>query len=101
MDWSRSIKPIAAGVLCSALACCAASGGERIWIDKKNGFQITLPDGVYATGADYTDNAYDKGWKAYTAMGVYKLKEGDGLRSYFEMDDSKQFMRGLTLTDIQ
>jgi hypothetical protein len=102
------MKPIAAGVLCAALACCAALGGEQTYTDKKNGFEISLLEGWFTLPSQqktpsiyYAYRAQNTESTAYAIVTVDALKEGAGLRSFFENGSNKSKLSSYALLDIQ
>ena len=113
---TEGVKAIAAGVLCAALACCAASGGEQTITDKKSGFEMTLLDGwavyqVVPLGASSRDELFTElirngpapGGKSYImfSVRVKELSQGESLSSFFKDRKNRDQFMGLSLVDIQ
>jgi hypothetical protein len=108
-DW---LKPIASGVLCAALACCAARGEDKTFTSKELGCEVTFPEGW---------SAFPKRWSpamlpllvtfepsnagssevARGAVYISDLKEGEGLRSFFDNTSNKNWLSGGRVTELK
>ena len=102
MNQSKRITLVAAGVLCAALAGCAALGGEKTYTDKKNGVEITFPKGWdIIESSDAALAIRNENPRSHVFVSVKLLPEDAGLRSFFENTNNKSLLSNHTLTDIR
>ena len=91
------MKAIAAGVLCAALAGCAAWGGEKTVALKERGFQISFPEAWKKFGHALWDSPDGD---AYAYVEVADLKEGESLRSFFKSSTNREWFKDATLVTL-
>src|SRR5436190_10934345 len=84
------LKLIAAGVLCAALACCAASGADKIFTDKERGFEITFPETWVIFDKRQQPNVpwikfISDDFSGSVAVLIYDVDEGSTLKGFVDM----------------
>src|ERR1043165_7233318 len=100
---TEGLKAIAAGVLCAALAGCAARGIEETYTDTKKGFEIVFPRlwGAWQDKNGVMIATHRRVTTGAAKVTVTTVEEGAGLRSFFQNPRNRFDLLGYELTGIQ
>jgi|ERR1043165_1395807 hypothetical protein len=104
---TEGLKPIATGVLCAALAGCAAWGGEQTVTNKELGYEFELPAHLHVNLNPHGARVHAvllhhlKEWFDFLSVEVADLKEGETLSSFFKNGENRKKFIGYELIDIQ